>query len=80
MMNEKPLGRGRRDFIFHVEDFVSVARHSEKSVPLADFLEVLFDHWPDSMSGIKVRHWNMLLGILSLEMRTILIFTEASEK
>jgi hypothetical protein len=44
----KPLCPGKDDFIFHVEDFVSVAKHSQNTTPLADFIETFFDHCPES--------------------------------
>ncbi|CZR51636.1 uncharacterized protein PAC_01513 [Phialocephala subalpina] len=47
MRNRKPLGDKRDDFIFHVEDFISVAKQSEKGTRIADLIESLVTWWPN---------------------------------
>ncbi|KAF4630198.1 hypothetical protein G7Y89_g7942 [Cudoniella acicularis] len=46
MWNEKPLVKGKDDFAFYAEDFVSATKHSEKRTRLGNFIETRLDRWP----------------------------------
>jgi hypothetical protein len=48
MWGEKPIAEGKDDFIFYAEDFVSVARNTEKGARIGDFIESCLDHFPNS--------------------------------
>ncbi|TVY58597.1 hypothetical protein LCER1_G001571 [Lachnellula cervina] len=48
VFGEHPLCPEKEDFIFHAEDFVSVAKHSDKGTPLAEFIQTFFDYSPES--------------------------------
>ncbi|KAE8441481.1 hypothetical protein EG329_004905 [Mollisiaceae sp. DMI_Dod_QoI] len=50
MRNRKPLGDERDDFIFHLEDFVSVAKQSEKGTRIADLLESFVTWCPNPIT------------------------------
>ncbi|TVY15252.1 hypothetical protein LARI1_G008861, partial [Lachnellula arida] len=49
VFGEHPLCPGKENFIFHAEDFVSVAKHSDKGAPLAEFIQSFFDCSPESL-------------------------------
>jgi hypothetical protein len=53
--NRKPFGveAGKSDFIFHPEDFVSLAGQTQNDRPFHDFIESYLDNNPDHW--IKVR-------------------------
>jgi hypothetical protein len=54
MWGYKPIAEGKDDFIFHIEDFVSAAKHSEKGTRLGDFIESYLDRWPNSRIKVCV--------------------------
>ncbi len=62
----KPVAEGKDDFIFHVEDFVSVAKHSEKGTRLGDFIESYLDRWPNSRLKVRLNadHNKLISGKL----------------
>lgn len=47
MQNRKPLGEGKDDFILYAEDFISVAKQSEKGTRIADLIESLVTIFPN---------------------------------
>jgi hypothetical protein len=51
--NRKPFGPGRYEYIFHQDDFVSLAGRSENEYEIVNFVESLLDVW---FSCLKVCH------------------------
>lgn len=50
MLNNKPLADEKDGFIFHVEDFVTVAKHSDKGSVIGDWIEAhVLDIWPKNL-------------------------------
>jgi len=43
--NRKPFGPGRYEYIFHQDDFVSLAGRSENEHQIVNFVESLLDGW-----------------------------------
>ncbi|KAH6679131.1 hypothetical protein B0J14DRAFT_580100 [Halenospora varia] len=46
MWSQGPLCKDKREFMYHIDDFVSAYKHSEKSTRLGDFMERRLDKWP----------------------------------
>lgn len=46
MWSEGPLCKDKREFMYHIDDFISAYKHSEKSIRLGDFMERRLDKWP----------------------------------
>ncbi len=47
--NKQPLGKGKFDFIHHADDFVSLAKHSQKERRVQNFIEGWLDKRPQSV-------------------------------
>ncbi|TVY91318.1 hypothetical protein LAWI1_G004589 [Lachnellula willkommii] len=63
VFGEHPLCPGKEDFIFHAEDFVSVAKHSDKGAPLAEFIQSFFDCSPESRLKVCPQRSNGYISI-----------------
>jgi len=46
--NNKPLGKGKDDFIFHVGDFISATKPAGKGRKVEDLIELYLQHFPKS--------------------------------
>lgn len=63
VFGEHPLCPEKEDFIFHAEDFVSVAKHSDKGTPLAEFIQTFFDYSPESRLKVCPQRSNGYISI-----------------
>ena len=54
MEKNKPYGPGQGDFIYHVDDFVSLAKHADKERRVTNFVESSLDDRPKSW--LRVSH------------------------
>lgn len=55
IVDEKPLGIGKYDFIFHdADEFVSPGRTPEKDRGFEDNIESLLDYWPLSFLRVRI--------------------------
>ena len=54
MRKRRPLAPGEGDFIYHVDDFVSLPQHSDKERRMKNFIESRLDNRPNSW--LRVSH------------------------